>query len=280
MALTTTTGAPVLRPEDVGDLLVVPTMNMSVAAQVSTVVTTTSKDFRVPVVLADPAAQWVTEGSEITPSDANLDEVTVTPAKLAGLSIITRELADDSSPEAAAIVGQGLARDIARKLDVAFFGSEAAPAPAGLDALVGFTPVALTETAWADTDAFTQAQYEAEGVGAVITTFVANPDDALALSTLKEQTGSNRPLLQPDPTQPGRRTIGGVPLVTSPAVTPGTVWGLPQDRTLLVLRENTEVLADRSVFFTSDRVAVRGIMRVSWGFPHPASIVKITLAAV
>jgi hypothetical protein len=43
----------------------------------------------------------VAEGAEITPSDPKLPELTVTPAKVAGLTIISRELADDSSPAAA-----------------------------------------------------------------------------------------------------------------------------------------------------------------------------------
>jgi HK97 family phage major capsid protein len=99
----------------------------------------------------------------------------------------------------------------------------------------------------------------------------------MALSKLKAGSALNAPLLQPDPTQPGRRQILGVPLLTSPAVptTNNQVWGIPRDFTYFVIRTGAEVLADRSVFFTSDRVAIRCTMRVGLAFPHPPSIVKI-----
>jgi hypothetical protein len=49
----------------------------------------------------------------------------VTPPKVAGLTIISRELADDSKT-AAQVVGGGLARHIARRIDQAAFAGLAA----------------------------------------------------------------------------------------------------------------------------------------------------------
>ncbi len=95
---------------------------------------------------------------------------------------------------------------------------------------------------------------------------------------MKEATGSGKPLLQPDPTQPTRRMIFGVPLPTSPEAPAGTVWGLPAERVVTAVRRDAEVKADRSVFFTSDRVAVRATCRVGFGFPHTAALVRIRLA--
>jgi HK97 family phage major capsid protein len=63
----------------------------------------------------------VAEGAEITPSDPTLQELVVTPPKVAGLTIVSREMADDSDPAAAQVVGDGLARDIARRIDQAAF---------------------------------------------------------------------------------------------------------------------------------------------------------------
>lgn len=71
--------------------------------------------------------------------------------------------------------------------------------------------------------------------------------------------------------------MAALPLLTCPNVPTGTVWGIPADLALLVIREDAEVTTDSSVFFTSDRVAVRAIMRVGFGFPHPTGITKITL---
>jgi hypothetical protein len=314
-------------------------------------------------------------------TDADLDEVIVTPSKVAGLTVISRELAEDTTPEAAEVVGDGLARDIARRIDQAFFGNLAAPAPPGLGSLsttagnvqlvrgganevqtlslgaatagtvtitfAGQTTAAIAFNATAATvqaalealsnidpgdvtvtggplpgtmaltfggqyagldvgqvtvtptgltggtvtvnttqaggggftnlDPFAAALSKAEGVGALITAWVAAPETALTLGTLKESNGSNKPLLGSDPSVPTRRMILGVPLLPSPAVAAGTVWGMAASRVTVVVRRDTEVTSDRSVFFTSDRVAVRGTMRAGFGFPHQAAIVKITV---
>lgn len=277
MALSTTSGASLLTPEQVGELLVRPAMAASVAAQVATVVNISTNSYRIPIVAEDPTAAWVAEGEEITPDDPTLTELDVVPRKVAGLTIISSELANDTSPAAAETVGQGLARDIARRVDQAFFGNLSAPAPAGLGSL---TPVAVAAlNGFDNVDAFAEAISETEQAGAVMTSWVTSPATALTLAMIRDATGSNRPLLSPDPTVPTRRQILGLPLYTSPYVTDGVVWGIPRDRVQLVVRQDATVEADRSVFFTSDRVAVRAIMRVGFGFPHAAAIVKITEAA-
>lgn len=278
--LTTASGAAVLRPEEVDELLVRPTFDASVAAQVCRVVTTDAGEFRIPVVVEDPSAAWVAEGAEIPVDDAVLAEVTVTPSKVAGLSVITRELAEDSSPEAAAVVGEGLARDLARQIDRAYFGSLAAPAPSGLGALSGVSPVSAGAS-FTTLDPFAEAAAAVEQAGGDVFAWVTTPAVALALARIKTGTGAVTPLLAPggDPAQPARRLVEGRPLLVSPYVAAGTVWGVPAGRTVLVVRADSRIEIDGSVYFTSDRLALRATMRVGFGFPHPAAVVKITTTA-
>lgn len=165
MTLLTTNSGGILRPEDVGDLIVRPVSQASRAFLVSTVVHTESKDYRLPIVAADPSAAWVPEGGEIPITDADVDELIVTPKKVAGLTVVSRELAEDSSPEATQTVGDGLARDIAKKIDAAFFGDTTTNGPSGLRALAGVTMVDATGPV-VDLDVFAEAIAEAENVGA------------------------------------------------------------------------------------------------------------------
>jgi len=270
-------GAPLLSPEEVHDLLIVPTMELSVAAQVANVVTISTASIRFPVVAADPSAAWVAEGDEIPVSDAELDEVDVTPGKVAGLTVITRELADDTSPEATEVVGNGLARDIARRVDQAFFGALTAPAPAGLASLDG-TSIVQAGANWGPSlDPFAAGASLAEQQGANLTAWVASPATALALARLRTGDGSNVPLLAADPAMPSRRVIEGRPLLVSSAVADGVVWGIPGDRVHLVIRDEARVDVDGSVYFTSDRVAVRATARVGFAFPHEAAVVQVAL---
>lgn len=281
--LTTAHNVSGLLPAEYGALVTEPVRRLSVALHVANVVTTQANTFRIPVLKDDAGAAWVAEGSEITPDDAKFDEIIVTPKKVAGLSILSRELVDDSDPAAHAIVGESLAQSIAHQIDAAFFGASIPNGPDGLLSLVdGETPpeplyqVVDTGGAIANLDSFAEALSLAEGVGAQATSFVANPATVLALSKLKRETGSNEPLLGADPTAPTKRTILGVPLVSSPAVSEAAgVWAIPVARVVVVLREDVRVDVDRSAYFSSDRIGVRATLRVGFGFPSPKSIVRI-----
>ena len=282
MSMTTAGQPQAWLPEQIGNLIVQPVEQNSVAIQALGATTTAGAidSYRVPIVKADPSAAWVAEGAEITPSDSDLDEDADTFHKLAGLTVISSELANDSAPDVAEQIGLGLARDIARKLDQAFFGSRAAStlAPRGLGDIAGIGTV-TAPAEWRDLDPFSEAISCAGQVGASLACFVANPADALALNRLKVQTGSNLPLLGADPSAPTKQVISGVPLLTSSAVAAGTVWGLPAGRIVIVLRQDATVTRDESVFFTSDRVAIRAILRATVLYPHAAAIQKITLGS-
>jgi hypothetical protein len=75
----------------------------------------------------------------------------------------------------------------------------------------------------------------------------------------------------------GRAQILSIPLLTCPSVTTtqSPVWGIAAQYSYMVVREAAEVESDRSVFFTSDRVAVRAIVRLGSGSPTRRAWVKI-----
>jgi HK97 family phage major capsid protein len=74
------------------------------------------------------------------------------------------------------------------------------------------------------------------------------------------------------------RMILGVPLFVSQYVAANTPWAVDSSRVWLVVRDDATVEADRSVFFTSDRVAVKATMRAGFGLVHPQSVVKVATA--
>lgn len=265
---------PILSPEQVADLVIRPLIANSVAGQVLTTVNTGAPEYRVPIVTADPSAAWVAEGQEIPISDADIDEVIVVPKKLAGLSVISYELATDSSPSAQQVVGDGLVRDLVRKLDKALFTATTTNGPSGLPSLSGVQTI-NAGTAFTGVDAFSDGQFAAAGANANITSWVTSPTTAGVLAKLKKSTGSSEPLLGADVTVPGRRQILGAPLLAAPDAPDGVVWGIDSAYSSLVIREGSTVEPDKSVFFTSDRIAVRCKLRAGFAFAHPSSIIKI-----
>lgn len=274
MPLYTNNAAGILTPEEVGSLVVQPVERASVAMQIATVVQTNSGEFRIPIVTNDAIAAWTPEGSDITPSDAGVDEITVKPDKLAALSIISNELANDSSPAAKELVGASIGRDLARKVDAAFFALSTLNGPDGIESI---TYQSTTTTTLTNTDAFAEAISLAENEGATVTAFVANSATVLALSKVKRETGSNEPLLQPDPTLPTRRQILGVPLWSVPdtVVPDDVVWAIDGTRVFVILRQDVDLRVDESRYFESDRLGIRATMRIGFGFPHEAAVVCI-----
>lgn len=282
MLLTTSQNVGGLLPEEWGQLLVEPVQAAALAMrpEVVTLVNTASHTFHIPVVNTDAASAWVAEGAEISPSDPAISELIVTPPKVAGLVVISSELASDSSPAAAEVVGNSLARSIAANVDAAFFGSLYAPAPAGLGSLTNASVSRIAAgTTPTNLDAFAAALAAVEQDGAQVTAFCANPADALTIAQLKTATGANSPLLGTDATNGTARQILGVPLLVSPKISAGTIWGVAAARNFTVLRTDVQVVADASAFFTSDRVAVRATMRVGFGFPTPRAVAKIAFSA-
>jgi HK97 family phage major capsid protein len=261
-------------PPEYNALIVAPVERDALAFNplIATVVRTESTSFIIPVVLEDAGAAWVAEGAEITPDDPSLGELTIIPRKVAGLTVISREIALDSSPAAQKIVGDGLARSIVSQVDAAFMGNLGGSAPAGLASLAGFTPVD-TNGALTTLDVFAEAISKAELVGSNLTAFIVHPTDALTIAKLKEGTASNRPLLE-DP-----RVIFGVPIIVTAKATAGILWGVDASRNITVLREDTNVAVSDQAYFSSDRVGVRATMRIGFGFPTAASVVKLYDAA-
>lgn len=277
MSSTTSTFGAILTPEQVGELVIQPLIEQSIAGQVLTTVTCGTHEYRIPVVSTDPTAAWTAEGAEITASDADVDEVNVTPSKLAALSVFTRELASDSNPGAAQAIGQGIVRDLVRKVDGALFTATTTNGPGGLPGVSGVSTVDAG-SAFANVDAFSDAIFTSAEHNGTITAFVAAPATAMKLAKLKTASDFNTPLLQPDATRPGQRQILGVPLLVSSQVSTDDdqVWAIPKALTYFVVREKAEVESDSSVYFTSDRIAVRGIIRCGFGFPAPKALVKIS----
>ncbi|WP_020077203.1 phage major capsid protein [Cryocola sp. 340MFSha3.1] len=266
----------IFNTHEAGPLIIEPLQAASLAIQLTTNVETEGNDYRIPVITDDPSAAWLNENEEIPLSEQAADQEIVTPAKVAGLSVISNELANDTHPEAHALIGEGLARDIGRKVDAAFFGpvpSAGSPQPRGLTAVQGVQ--VITADPAAGTDAFVDALAAAESAGSTVDAWVTDPATAKALAKLKQGQGSNLPLFGTGAANGIQRDVLGVPLHVCQYMTPGTAWGIPKARTFTVLRQDVTIDVDRSRYFEFDQTAIRAVLRIGYGFPHAEALVKI-----
>lgn len=222
----------------------------------------------------DPTAAWTPEGENINTSDATINELDVTPKKLAGLTIVSNELANDSDPSAVGIVGQGLVRDLQTRLDAAYFGTTVANGPNGLESLTGITDV-FPANSLDDLDWAIEGISAAEQVGASLGAFIGHPVTVEAILKARVADTYNQTLLAADPSSPTKRSVYGVPLFSSPHVVEGRIWGIDKTKVFVVIRAGASVVTDSSAYFSSDRVAVRCTLRVGFAFPHEAALVSI-----
>lgn len=267
-----------LMPDDHQAVYYKPLQDASVALQpeVSTPLYTDAKTVRIPTLEAEPEGTWTAEGSPIPTSTPTTSEVSVTPPKVAYLLPITRELLGDTGGEALFLAQTSMVRSLAKMVDRALFAptADGAEAPKGLRDLTDYQSVYVSD-GFTDIDPFVTARALASSVGEQITAFVMNPMTALTLSTIKESAMSNRPLLQPDVTVPGRKLIDGVPIIESPYVEEGTVWGIPKRAVISVIRTPAELGFNEAAGWGNYTVHARLVQRLAWAFPHEEGIVKI-----
>lgn len=275
MAVLNSTLENAFTPEDYGQLVDLEVDAKSVAFQAATVVNTNKVQIRFPIMVSDPDTGWYAENTPITLVDPETDEIVVVPTKVAGLTQISNEAADDTEPEIAAQIGKSLARDIARKIDAAFFGNTVTNGPSGLLSLTGIEVVDTGGT-WANLDHVHNAKFQALAEGAELTHIILAPDVALALSKAKTATGSNQSLLE---TVDDGIRLAGLIAIVSPAVAAGNAWALDKDQIKTVRRLGTEVVTSREAAFQSDATQVRAVSRVGFGFANPAGVVRLHDAA-
>jgi len=262
--------------------LIAPLGQVSIAAQVSATIQTLAGRVEIPVIMEDADAGWYVEGAEIASDDPTFVTIPVTPTKLAGITAVSNETITSGIGNVASMALDSLVRDISAKLDAAYFGNLAAPAPRGLASL---TSVNELTTDLATLDVFEKARIEASKSGEVITAFATDPETLLALATAKESTGSNRPLLQPSPVSQSIATSGdsvslvvsGIPVFGSPAITPGTIWGIPRRTSVLVISGDPELATSADAGFRNDLTYVRATLRAGFAFTRPGAIQKITV---
>jgi hypothetical protein len=71
----------------------------------------------IPHATADAASGWVAEAGTISPTDPTADQITATPRKLAGLTVMSNEVIADSNPSVLDWAAIGLLRSLSLKFD-------------------------------------------------------------------------------------------------------------------------------------------------------------------
>ncbi len=104
----------------------------------------------IPKYATGTTAGWVAEGGALTGSDMTFDPVTLTPKHAGGITEMSRQLIQQSSPDIEALIRDDLAAVLAQAIDSALIKGGGANEPTGVLATAGIQTANLSSLTWAN----------------------------------------------------------------------------------------------------------------------------------
>lgn len=293
-----TSTAQELTQEQVAKILVQPLEEASSFLASGPRIFDTSSPLRVPKLtgLVEPNTttpdepDWIGESELITEKDVDFGEVMLLPDTMKSVKVITRfsnEMARQSIVALDAVLQQRLVTDVAAKLDAQFWGSggDGITTPRGILAYQGVQSID-----WAGAAITLDALTDAVGLALSADVnmsglrWVMNPQTFITMRKIKEVSGSNRPVLQPDVTQDAVFRLFGYPVTVTKRM-PTDAEG---QRTV-VLADFSQIAVARdlapSVTLLKERYAeydeqgIRVVTRYDAAPLNPEAVVKIVNVA-
>ncbi|MFL6100681.1 MAG: phage major capsid protein [Actinomycetales bacterium] len=258
-----------------------------------TVIRTEQSSVPIPRLTGDPATAWVAEGGTIPSADESGDTVTATPRKIAVLTDITNEAIADSDPRILDVHAKAILRSAALRFDLgAYEGSGVAPEIRGLKNVAGIQTLSMGTNGaqFANLDPIADAlgmlaDANGDADNAVI---VMHSKVWRALSKLKEDGTSNKPLLSESAASPGgkiERHLFGAPVFLTTQLsltdTQGTsnlassVYVYDPAQIYAVVRQDAKVFLDPYSQSASDKTRVRLTLRGDVVAANPAAVVRV-----
>ena len=265
-----------LSPEERAALIVEPLERDSLALNTTRVLPTIRDSLQVPMLTEDVPVDFVAEGAELPQGEPTVNEASLTPRKIAAMTVLSSELAEDSEPEAVNLIGQSIARSIRMKLDQAFLlaASGGLPSPGVLTGSNFINGGALGT----NLDGLSDAVTAVESAGGRADVIVMSPTTWGRLSKLKVlATDSNQPLLGVDGgvNAAQQRTLFGVTVHVDHSVAADVIGVWDSSAVAVAMRRDVKVESDTSRYFDTDSVAVRATLRADWRVLDPARVVRL-----
>ena len=288
MAGSTTTGASVLSPEDVRNIVTVPLQKASVILNSGVKIIDSHGPVRIPTYTGHTSPVWHGENELITETEPSFGEVLLLDPRIKSVKSLHRfsnELARQSIVETVTAIQDRMVADTAGKLDDTFIAGNGAVVggfrtqPLGILSMTGVQSMAAVGVPSIDT------LHDAEGLalGAEVDptklAWIMHSRDFVKIRKLKDSGG--RYLVQPDVTESGAYRLLGHPVIVTNRVPANTGTGNNESAIVLfdpskitVVRDlNPTVTLLRETFGDYDQQALRVVARYDQAPVNPEAIV-------
>ena len=247
---------------------------------------------QVPRQTGGATAYWVGENASITTSDQTFNQLEIVAKKLAGLTVMSRELFVDSDPAVEAIVQEDLRRVLDEAEDIGFIrGDGSGSSPTGVKNITGVTSTSKGTNGGAlGFDDLRAMIYRLNAANAPQDNraFIMHPRELDHLYSLKINNEDNHYAfaMPQDAVSPPR--VYGVPVFTTTQIPINLTVGTSTDTSevyLGAMREaiigqrqsiTIEASMEAGNAFQNDQVMIRAITRVGFGLRHTESFEVLT----
>lgn len=224
-------------------------------------VDTSAKQIHVPRLLDDGNTTWLNELEEIPAGDPTGNDLTLTPAKVGALTLISNEAIADSNPQVLDTVGSAMVRAVALEVDRAILvGSGGTVGP---DGILNASPALQNAGTVVDYASIVTAGGSISAYGGKPDTVYLHPSD---YTSLQLAVGADdRPLIQPDASRGGAATIAGFRVFQTGAVGAGTALIAEAQQVVVAIRSDASVEFSSDSKFELDGTQARVLARVDAG---------------
>ncbi len=244
--------------------------NMLVVMQAgATMLTDLTGDVAIPRKTSGSVGGWVaTEGGNVSQSDPQFDQVTLTPKTCGVYTEVTRQLLLQASLDVEALVRRDLAQGLATTIDLAaLYGSGASGQPTGIANTSGInapTAFAAANPTFAEVVAMETA-VDVDNANMGTLAYILRADMKGALKTTEKATNTAQFVYESDNTMNGYRTL------TTQQVTSGDLFYGNWADLLLGMWGGLDLLVDPYTNSLSGTVRVVGHQSVDVAVRHPVS---------
>ncbi|TYL55746.1 phage major capsid protein [Nocardioides sp. BGMRC 2183] len=285
---TDTTTAPELTAEQVQRILVQPLEAVSTFLSAGVRIFDTAGPIRLPKLGGPTSPSWLGENEQITDDDVTFDEVELLPSTMKSVKTLTKfsnELARQSVVALDQAIKDRLVKDVADTIDTQFWGASNGSSATVPKGILNYAGQSITGVGALTLDKLLDAEALAlsANVDPSRLKWAMTSRELTALRKIKQGTGSNAYVLQPDPTKAGGYVIFGKPVIVTNRI-PDTT-GTP-DTGNIVLADFSQIAVARDLaptvklldqtFGDYDQQALRVVARYDAAPLNDDAVVKLT----